>query len=32
MLVGRRFEDTTCLKVAHAFEQLVGGFPSPPPR
>jgi amidase len=30
MLVGRRFEDTTCLKVAHAFEQLVGGFPTPP--
>jgi amidase len=30
MLVGRRFEDTTCLKVAHAFEQLVGGFPAPP--
>ena len=32
MLVGRRFEDTTCLRVAHAFEQLVGGFPSPPAR
>ena len=32
MLVGRRFEDTTPLKVAHAFEQLVGGFPSPPAR
>src|SRR4051794_37504759 len=30
MLVGRRFEDSTCLKVAHAFEQLVGGFPTPP--
>ena len=30
MLVGRRYEDTTCLKVAHAFEQLVGGFPTPP--
>jgi amidase len=29
MLVGRRFEDTTCLRVAHAFEQLVGGFPTP---
>src|SRR3954452_85713 len=29
MLVGRRYEDTTCLKVAHAFEQLVGGFPTP---
>jgi amidase len=32
MLVGRRFADTTCLRVAHAFEQLVGGFPSPPAR
>jgi amidase len=32
MLVGRRYEDTTCLKVAHAFEQLVGGFPTPPVR
>ncbi|RBY77673.1 amidase [Geodermatophilus sp. TF02-6] len=32
MLVGRRFEDTTCLKVAHAFERLVGGFPRPPAR
>ncbi|MGY1805766.1 amidase [Blastococcus sp. SYSU D00669] len=32
MLVGRRFEDATCLRVAHAFEQLVGGFPAPPTR
>ena len=32
MLVGRRFEDSTCLAVAHAFEQLVGGFPAPPTR
>ncbi|SFP11760.1 amidase [Geodermatophilus dictyosporus] len=32
MLVGRRFADATCLRVAHAFEQLVGGFPSPPAR
>src|SRR3954469_11613619 len=32
MLAGRRFEDTTCLKVAHAYEQLVGGFPTPPVR
>jgi amidase len=32
MLTGRRFEDTTCLKVAHAYEQLVGGFPAPPVR
>ncbi|HEX2073318.1 MAG TPA: amidase [Geodermatophilus sp.] len=32
MLVGRRFEDATCLRVAHAFEQLVGGFPAPSAR
>ncbi|MBM7806919.1 amidase [Geodermatophilus bullaregiensis] len=32
MLVGRRFADATCLQVAHAFEQLVGGFPGPPGR
>ncbi|PRY44351.1 amidase [Geodermatophilus tzadiensis] len=32
MLVGRRFADATCLRVAHAFEQLVGGFPPPPAR
>jgi amidase len=32
MIVGRRFEDATCLRVADAFEQLVGGFPSPPGR
>ena len=32
MLVGRRYADATCLKVAHAFEQLVGGFPAPPVR
>jgi amidase len=31
MLVGKRFADATCLRVAHAFEQLVGGFPAPPP-
>ncbi len=30
MLVGRRFADATCLQVAHAYEQLVGGFPAPP--
>jgi amidase len=28
MLIGKRFADATCLKVAHAFEQLVGGFPT----
>lgn len=32
MIVGRRFDDATCLRVAHAFEQLVGGFPAPPAR
>jgi amidase len=32
MLIGRRFADATCLRVAHAFEQLVGGFPTPPMR
>jgi amidase len=32
MLIGRRWQDSTCLSVAHAFEQLVGGFPAPPAR
>lgn len=32
MIVGRHFEDATCLRVAHAFEQVVGGFPAPPHR
>jgi amidase len=31
MIVGRRFDDATVLRVAHAFEQAVGGFPAPPP-
>jgi amidase len=30
MVVGRQFDDTTCLRVANAFEEAVGGFPSPP--
>lgn len=30
MLVGKRFDDATPLRVAHAFEQLVGGFAEPP--
>ncbi|HEY0487616.1 MAG TPA: amidase [Mycobacteriales bacterium] len=30
MIIGKRFDDATCLKVAHAFERLVGGFPYPP--
>ena len=32
MLVGRRFDDATVLRVAHAYEQAVGGFPAPPGR
>jgi amidase len=30
MIVGKRFDDATCLRVAHAFERLTGGFPAPP--
>ena len=30
MIVGRPFEDATCLRVASAFETLAGGFPAPP--
>lgn len=29
MIVGRRFDDATVLRVAHHFEQAVGGFPLP---
>ncbi len=29
MLVGKQFDDATVLRVAHAFEQAVGGFPAP---
>ena len=29
MIVGKRFDDATVLKVADAFESLCGGFPSP---
>ena len=32
MIVGRRFADATCLRVAQAYEAAAGGFPSPPPR
>jgi amidase len=32
MIVGKRFDDATCLRVAHAFESLAGGFPAPPGR
>jgi amidase len=30
MIIGRRFDDATCLRVANALEQAVGGFPRPP--
>lgn len=29
MIIGRRFDDATVLRVAHTFEQAVGGFPAP---
>ncbi|MCV7261015.1 amidase [Mycobacterium shimoidei] len=29
MIMGRRFDDATVLRVAHAFEELCGGFPMP---
>jgi amidase len=29
MIVGKHFEDATCLRVAHAYETTVGGFPMP---
>ena len=32
MIIGRHFGDATCLRVAHAFEQAIGGFPAPPRR
>lgn len=30
MLTGRRWDDATVLRAAHAYEQAVGGFPAPP--
>jgi amidase len=30
MIVGRRFEDATVLRVAHTYEMAVGGFAAPP--
>lgn len=30
MLVGKRFDDATVLRVADAYESLCGGFPAPP--
>jgi amidase len=32
MIVGRHFDDATCLRVAQAYESAVGGFPAPPGR
>ncbi|MEV4602970.1 amidase [Amycolatopsis sp. NPDC049253] len=29
MIIGKRFDDATVLRVAHAYEQAVGGFPAP---
>jgi amidase len=29
MIVGRQFGDATCLRVAQAYEDAVGGFPAP---
>jgi amidase len=29
MIIGKRFDDSTVLRVAHTFEQAVGGFPAP---
>ncbi|WP_027929238.1 amidase [Amycolatopsis thermoflava] len=30
MIIGRRFDDATVLRVAHTHEQVTGGFPAPP--
>lgn len=30
MIIGRRFDDATVLRVAHTYEQALGGFPVPP--
>ncbi len=30
MVVGKHFDDATCLRVARALEEAVGGFPAPP--
>lgn len=29
MIIGKQFDDATVLRVAHTFEQAVGGFPTP---
>ena len=30
MIIGRHFDDGTCLRVGHALERASGGFPAPP--
>ena len=30
MIVGKKFDDATVLRVAHTYEEAVGGFPAPP--
>ncbi|WP_329407824.1 amidase [Nocardia vinacea] len=30
MIIGRRFDDATVLRVAHSYEQKIGGFLAPP--
>jgi amidase len=30
MVIGKRFDDATVLRVAHTYEQAVGAFPAPP--
>jgi amidase len=32
MIIGKRFDDATVLRVAQAYERAVGGFPAPPAR
>ena len=32
MIIGRHWDDATVLRVAHTYEQAVGGFPTPPAR
>jgi amidase len=32
MIIGKRFDDATVLRVAQAYETAVGGFPTPPAR
>jgi amidase len=30
MIIGKHFDDATVLRVAHTYEQALGGFPAPP--